>query len=102
MLLIRIETDRYVRPKIPSHLRYCTQPKYVAINNNCLKIEDEVHFLLNCCQHTDVRATLMANIDYPNFPNLSDDAKFRVLLTNRKYIYDVGRYAIKAFENRVT
>ena len=56
VLPIRIETDRYLRVKIPAEQRYCMQPNCTnAKTLHNLKIENKFHFLVICKEYEQSR-----------------------------------------------
>ena len=77
-------------------VRLCTQP-------NCTKneTESEIHFLLNCQQHSLLRTSLFNKIILKNFHTLSQSDIFIYLLTCPKLARQVGQYILDAFDNRV-
>ena len=46
---LRIETQRYFRPKVPYERRYC-----IACPNHNLEIECEIHYLFSCTAYSDL------------------------------------------------
>ena len=74
---LKIETDRYVVPRIPPEQRLCT---------NCdLNIcEDEFHFLIVCKKYSTHRNVFYKSIMgiYDKFELLSDKEKFIWLMSN--------------------
>ena len=103
VLPIRIETDRYLNIKIPSALRYCKQPNCQNMTNQHLtnlKVEDEVHFLINCEQYQTLRNTLYSKITTPGFVHFSQFNQFSFLLTCSTVAKLVGQYIADAYDNR--
>ena len=102
VLPIRIETDRYLRIKIPSDQRFCRQPD--CENNNQLPhIEDELHFLIICKQYKELRNELyekIGKIYTLGFQYYTDINKFTHLLTCSSIASIVGQFVIDAFDLR--
>ena len=96
VLPIRIETDRYLRTKIPSDQRFCRQPDC----DQSTHIEDELHFLIKCKQYKNLRNELYEKIDTPGFQNYTDINKFTYLLTCGSIASIVGQFIIDAFDLR--
>ena len=72
---LMIEEGRRKRPRIPREERFCP---------DCPgSIEDETHFLLNCCKYTTERVELLQEIEckYPAFASLNNANKFIYLMS---------------------
>lgn len=71
---LAIEKGRYTRPPMPVNDRIC---------NNCKKVEDEIHFLIECKNFDNKRNNFFKNIitNCPNFVNLENENKLIYLLT---------------------
>ena len=64
--LLHIQTGRQTRPKTPQCLRFCKKcPEY---------IEDEVHFLIQCSEDSDIKTDLVRRIamDFPKISDITD------------------------------
>ncbi|MCG8113538.1 MAG: reverse transcriptase family protein [Candidatus Thiodiazotropha taylori] len=75
-LPLHIETGRYARPKIPADQRscfYCSE-----------KVENEIHFLIECPFYDDIKRKLFqkANLCNSNFNGFSQKDKFIFLMNN--------------------
>ena len=80
-LQLKVETGRYARPPEPLQDRLC------IFCDSC-QIEDEKHFLFNCCFYSDIRHELYAkacllNVD---FEYLCDIEKLRYLMCNENMV----------------
>ena len=64
---LRIESDRFKTPRIPSELRVCTQCQQHVT-------EDETHLLLYCDMYNELRSKLFNDICecYGHFHDISD------------------------------
>ena len=103
-LPLRIETDRFSRPIVPSHQRYCLQPlcknTIENLSDDDKQIEDEFHFLLICSQYNQLRNVMFSKIEIPGFHDFSDQDKFIYLLTSRPAVKYVAQFIVDAFEQR--
>ena len=61
---LAIETGRHQKPKVPIDNRICLE---------CRILEDELHHLIHCSKHDDIRKDLyeIANSHLENFSNLN-------------------------------
>ena len=68
------------------------------------KVEDEIHFLVECPKYKEERDILFKDISTmcPNFINLSTDDKFLWLTSNEDLLIlkNLGKFIIKGFELR--
>ena len=93
---LAIEHGRYTRPIIPPEKRLCTY----CPND---KIEDEYHFLLECCNYNTLRSDLENDILNlcKNYQNLTPRNKFLYLLSGGELVANhVGEFVHKAFAKR--
>jgi hypothetical protein len=81
-LPLKIQTDRYIKPRIPPEERFCCQPRCISSSTGNRPVEDEMHFLLICEQYKSLRESLYSKIDLPGFMNMPDSDKCRHLLTS--------------------
>ena len=89
---LMIEKGRY--QQIDKNLRFCPF---------CLtKIEDEIHFMMNCNLYDSLRKELFTevNIKIPFFPYMSTKKQFKTLLSNNKIIKYTALYVHKSLERR--
>ena len=89
-LPLRVETGRY--RNVPLNERLCT---YCQLD----EIEDDVHFIVRCPLHTDLRLTLMANIHMDLDSNLSAKDLFIYICFNAPP-KALGQYIIKGMQRR--
>ncbi len=70
---LAIETGRHQKPKVPTDDGICLE---------CKTLEDEMHHLIHCSKHDNIRKDLYetANSHIENFSNLNPSAKFKELL----------------------
>ena len=80
-----IETGRYERPKLIEAERTCK-----VCNSNT--VEDEKHFLLYCPKFN----TLIARVADPNFDNLGDLEKLKILTSDPDIVKTTAQYLIDA------
>lgn len=89
-----IEKGRHSYPKIPIEERIC---------EHCTetKIEDELHFFMQCPKYHLDRQELIQNINFTQEVN-TDDKKFIFLMRNKnsEVIKMVGKYVNKLFWKR--
>ena len=96
---LRIESGRYEKPKLESHLRTCEVCKSDIV-------EDEMHFLTGCQMYYELRNRLYHEINKENinFKRLNDHDKFVWLMSNEnpRVLMQIGMYIHKCFELRST
>ena len=94
---LRIETDRYVTPRIPPELRTC---KYCDLD----KTEDEIHFVIECKKYDELRQTFFRNINtkYAYFADMQKELQFIWLLGHKEYeiINSLGHFLNECFKLR--
>ena len=74
VLTLRIETGRFVRPRLPAEER-------LGLICNSGEVEDEAHFLLRCDTYNMERRRLFEKIEDPvSFALLPDKEKLQILL----------------------
>ena len=95
VLPIRIETGRFERPRKEAADRICKQ----CPNNSP---ETEVHFLIECPRHTQLRATFFSKISDENFTSLSDIEKLKFLVNCPEIAKLTAQFVIDAFDNRIS
>ena len=88
---IEIEAGRWTRPRTPVNERLC---------NTCNCLEDEYHFVIECCLYNSLRRKYIDQI-YRVRPNMY---KFVNLITsdNTRTINNLAIYVHKAFKVRNT
>ena len=93
---IRVETQRYFRPKIPYERRFC-----VTCPNVNGEIECEAHYLFSCMSYDDLRQTWLSSIEKPaNFDDLSIEEKFKIALNSTTNIKPTANFILDAFDKR--
>ena len=71
--VLSIEKGRHVSPKTPKDKRFC--PFWPN------KVEDEIHFLLECPTYNIPRNELMNNLENPPAPSLPIQDKFKEIMS---------------------
>ena len=93
---IRVETQRYFRPKIPYEQRFC-----VTCSNEKYEIECESHFLFSCTSYSDLRHAWLLRLEIPdNFDLLSLEEKLKLVLNHPTNIKPTAKFIIDAFNAR--
>ena len=93
---LRIETQRYLRPKIPYDRRYC-----IACPNHNLEIECETHYLFSCTAYSDLRQTWLTSLEKPdNFDSLEIGQKLDIVLNMTYNIKLTANFILRAFDIR--
>ena len=96
LLNLRIETARYIRPRVPPEQRLC-----LLCNNG--DIEDETHFLLFCRVYDEARQLLFDHIpDIDNFNALNTDDKLKLLLNDPTLVKQTSKFIVNSYELRST
>ena len=96
LLNLRIETARYIRPRVPPEQRLC-----LLCNNG--DIEDETHFLLSCGIYDQARQILFDHIpDIDNFNTLNTDDKLKLLLNDPTLVKQTSKFIVNSYELRST
>ena len=96
LLHLRIETARFVRPKIPPEERVC-----LICNNG--EVEDESHFLLICSKFDQQRQVLFNKIpDSNSFHALDAKDKLNFLVNDPNIVKQTAKFIVDAFEFRST
>jgi hypothetical protein len=94
-----IETGRYTRPKTPEENRLCIY----CVGN---KVENEVHFLIDCPNYKDDRLKLMQAISpfIPNLADLNSNEKFVRILSSKipEILKPLGKFIFKSIEKRAS
>ena len=96
---LAIEKDRYAKPFIPRGQRLC------RICSKSQAIEDEKHFLLECCAYEKERQNTLAEIYkiYPQIEKLNTLDKFIYLMTAEGNICQkVSKFCYDSYEVRKT
>ena len=90
MILWSRSGDR--KPKTPKEERFCP----LCIN----KVENEIHFLINCQAYNDLREKVWGDCMQlkPDFCYYTDTEKFIVLLTNEEISFEVSKLICLAME----
>ena len=88
-----IETGRY--SNIKPENRLCN---YCSLN----KIEDEQHFLLECSNYDELRATFYekCRLENPNFDELNPEERFIFIMNNDMIINDSMNFVYDIFHKR--
>ena len=97
-LPLKIQTDRYIKPRIPPEERFCCQPECNTFSTGNRPVENELHFLIICKQYELIRQSLFSKIDLPGFSNMTSFDKFRYLLTSSNVARIVGQFITDAFD----
>lgn len=87
---LMIEKGRY--EKKHSSLRFCP----FCPN----KVEDEIHFLIECKNFSPPRSILLETLNIPNFTNRDRLNKISYLMSNRNIAPTIGKYLNKTFQLR--
>ena len=96
ILHLRIETARFVRPKIPPEERIC-----LICNNG--EVEDEIHFLLTCSRFEQLRQTLFNQIiDINSFNAYNASEKLKFLVNDPTIVKQTAKFIVDAFDYRST
>ena len=96
LLHSRIETSRFVRPKIPPEERVC-------LICNSGDIEDESYFLLVCNKYEQLRQILYSKIpDINNFMDLSNEEKLKRLLNYSPFAKQASKFIVSSHEQLST
>ncbi len=91
---LRIETDRYIRPKIQPEARLC---KLCAA---CV-VEDETHFILHCQSYSSERQELFKNLEsFCCINDLDDNNKFIYLMTCDDY--EISKMVVNFVNTAIT
>ena len=96
LLHLRIETARFVRPRIPPEERFC-----LICNNG--DVEDENHFLLICSKYDQLRQILYSKIpEFNNYVVLDTNEKLKFLVNHPNMVKQTAKFIVDAFEYRST
>ena len=96
VLKLRLETARYVWPKVPPEQRLC-----LLCNNG--EVEDESHFLLACNRYDQARQILFEHIpDFDSFNILNNNDKLDFLVNNPMIVKQTSKFLTTAFDYRST
>ena len=96
VLKLRLETARYVWPKVPPEQRLC-----LLCNNG--EVEDESHFLLACNRYDQARQILFEHIpDFDSFNILNNNEKLDFLVNNPMIVKQTSKFLTNAFDYRST
>ena len=96
LLHLRIETARFIRPRIPPEERFC-----LICNNG--EVEDESHFLLFCSKFEQMRQILFNKIpDFESFLTLDSNEKLIFLVNDPSMVKQTAKFIVEAFEFRST
>ena len=87
---LHIESGRWKRPKLPSHMRFC-----FACTE---KLEDECHLLLECTLYCDIRSRLIPKY-YWNRPSMFKAINL-LNSDNKKTIQNTAKFVYLAFKKR--
>ena len=93
VLLLRIETARFVRPILPENQRFC----YC----NSGEIESEYHLLFKCPKYSDQREAWFAKIDIsPTFLDFSVKKQFQIVLNRPENVRHTAQYLVRVMDMR--
>ena len=96
LLHLRIETARFVRPRVPPEDRIC-----LVCNSG--EVEDEYHFLLVCSKLEQQRQILLHQIPDPiYFSNLNSNEKLNFLVNEPSFVKKTAKFIVEAYEYRST
>ena len=96
LLHLRIETARFVRPRVPPEQRFC-----LVCHSG--EVEDEVHFLLVCNKLDRQRQTLLSRISDPvYFSNLNLNEKLNFLVNDPLIVKQTAKFIVEAYDYRST
>ena len=94
VLTLRIETGRFVRPRLPAEERLC-------LICNSGEVEDETHFLLRCAEYSIERQNLFEKLLDPiSFNLLSDKDKLNMLLNGSDMVKSTAQFIVDSFDKR--
>ena len=95
-LKLRVETLRFLRPKVPFVDRVC-----IVCDNVNGDVEDEVHFLMHCNAYSDLRCDLLNSIKKSeSFESLDVDSKLDLLLNVPENVNYAATFILKALDLR--
>ena len=95
-LELRLETGRWARPRLPEVDRLCQ-----VCENLGAKIENENHFLFHCPKYQIEREKwLNKMVIPPNFTDLSEVEKLRLVLNNPENVKLTAQFVISSFDVR--
>ena len=93
---LKIETQRYFRPKVPYEQRFC-----VTCPNHNNEIECEKHYLFSCTAYSNLRESWLSNLEKPdNFDSLDIQQKLEIVFNMTANIKPTANYILNAFETR--
>ena len=93
---LKIETQRYVRPKIPFDRRFC-----MTCPNHNYEIECEQHYLFSCTAYSNLRQSWLSSLEKPdNFDNLDSGEKLNIVLNIGANIKMTANFILSAFDIR--
>ena len=94
VLILRIETGRFQRPRQPAEQRLC-----LICENG--EVEDEAHFLLRCEAYSPERQGLFEKLSDPiSFQLLPDKGKLQLLLNTPDLVKSTAQFLIDSFDKR--
>ena len=93
---LKIETQRYFRPKIPYERRFC-----VVCPNENFEIENEEHYLFSCTAYGNLRKLWLSCLDKPgNFDSLEINEKLNIVLNMAANTKATANFILGAFDTR--
>ena len=93
ILPLRIETSRYLRPKLPENERVC----YC----NSGEVESEYYVLFQCSMYKDLRRSWLKNIRIPeNFNDLTKAEKLKIVLNDPENVRITAKYIVSVMDLR--
>ena len=94
VLTLRIETGRFVRPRLPAEERLC-------LICNSGEVEDEAHFLLRCETYRVEMQHLFEKIEDPvSFALLPDKKTLQTLLNDPDFVKTTSQFIVDSFDRR--
>ena len=88
---LKIETQRYFRPKIPYEQRFC-----VTCPNHNNEIECETHYLFSCTAYGNLRESWLSLLEKPEYIK----QKLKIVLNWTANIKPTANFILNAFEIR--
>ena len=96
LLHLRIETGRFVRPRLNPEDRLC-------LICNSGEVENELHFLLFCNKYQQLRQNLFNQIpDHHTFTTLAHNEKLKYLVNEPTMVKQTAKFIVEAYEYRST
>lgn len=94
LLHLRIETARFIRPRVPPEERFC-------LICGSGEVEDEAHFLLACREYSQLREILFNSIlDQAAFFSLNHNERLNFLVNDPSIVKKTAKFIVEAFDHR--